>query len=997
MNKRRLASLPVVMTAVTGMVAAIGLLGPTPLVHAETLPVPTGEKAQLTGGITPVGDVDLFGLDLLPGDRVTVKVTDAGPLRDLNSTLRLLDPTGSPIAVTVDKQGTRKPSFSYTADAAGAHVVELTGDPGGFSGAEGNYTITTKIKRVKAGKATFEDAAGGDFVIPIGVTEGAQLDVKLSAKKGGLDVTGLFRPDGSAEADFIASLKLKNRTKAQSKKFKLTGGFGIYELRGRYDAGAKLKVKVKVRHDKSARKTRLSDDEPRVDPFIAPFPGRGIGGTILTVIGFNFASNGSGEGAEILPRFWLGGIEIPNDVIEHPFGSSFSFPVPEGLAVGEAHDLEVRNPDGQGDAFRDVFFIVPPPSVAGLNIDEAGPAGGRRLRILGTDLGGVSVVLFDGRIVQPTLVLPNRVDVVAPAHAPGEVTVVVRDEQFQTSTSPQKLTYLDIGSNAISSVAPSSLQGIGGQTITVTGVDFTADSALTLDGVPLETTLVNATTITFVAPAHAGGTFDLRVADQYEQSDEESLDINAFTDGSTTSIPAPTSGEGMVESWRTTRILRGELTGDGVEDLVLLRSAAAFGSDAQQSRVRILAGNGSGGFTDATSGLPSVSATDDWRARDAVLADVDGRNGLDIVLITTDELDGGARSGVRVLLNDGDGNFTDDTSDAMPSATTWGDRNQGRAILAVDVDNDLDLDLVIAHDGFFQETVDISPPPPDPLPDPPPDPVLETRYYAGTRVLLNDGNGVFTRDDAALPAVDIDSVQRFEAVSLAATDVDGDDYIDIFLTSGSVVEDPDNEGTFLRRGILLLNDRAGAFDDVSDSRLPAVSGADYLQGDVAQFVDYDADGDLDLVVLSDTRLVSPATGSVSTSSALRIYPRDSDGNFGRLSAGTLPAADELDSSQCESAAFGDLTGDGRPEIFLVSSRAPNTGDRAGRVLVWAGRKFIRGSEGLPRPTTGDDGRGTSTLFFDVDDDGDLDVILGRDQTDESVRNTRVFVNPRIRE
>jgi len=311
------------------------------------------------------------------------------------------------------------------------------------------------------------------------------------------------------------------------------------------------------------------------------------------------------------------------------------------------------------------------------------------------------------------------------------------------------------------------------------------------------------------------------------------------------------------------------------------------------------------------------------------------------------------------------------------------------------VDNDQDVDLVITHVESFEETIDVSPPPPDPLPDPPPDPVLETHYYAATRVLLNDGDGVFTRDDFALPAVEEDTAQPFEGMTLAAADVDGDDYVDLFLTGDSVTADPENEGSFLRRGILLLNDRGGRFDDVSASRLPAASGVDFLQGDVAQFADYDADGDLDLVVVSNTRLVSPATGAVSTSSALRIYARDGDGNFARLSVGTLPTADDLDSLQCETAAIGDLTGDGRPDLFLISSRAPNVGGRAGRVLVWADGEFVRGSAGLPHPTLADNGRGADGLLLDVDDDGDLDVVIGRDEPSTTVRNTRVFVNPRI--
>jgi len=163
------------------------------------------------------------------------------------------------------------------------------------------------------------------------------------------------------------------------------------------------------------------------------------------------------------------------------------------------------------------------------------------------------------------------------------VTVTVRDEHGQTSASPQLLTYLDIGSNAITSTSPSSLQGIGGQTITVTGEDFSADSVLTPAGAPIAATLVDATTMTFVAPAHTGGAFELKVQDQYEQSDTLDLAIGAFTDDTDSIIPTPNTGTGVADSWRATHILKGDVTGDGVVDLVIQRRRPPTGAAVSAS------------------------------------------------------------------------------------------------------------------------------------------------------------------------------------------------------------------------------------------------------------------------------------------------------------------------------------------------------------------------------------------------------------------------------
>jgi hypothetical protein len=1082
---------------ITGALAAL-LVAPA---LADGLPILTGEKSQLTGGITPVGDADHFRLDLFPGDRATVKVKDAGPKRGLLSTLRLMDPDGRDVPVTVKRQGSAKPSFSHTATTAGIHVVELTGDPGGFGGADGNYTFTSKIKRAKAAKSTLDAPGGGTFAIPIQVSDGALVDVKAKTKKGGFDIEGLFRPDGLPEPGFVESLKGKPRLNVKSKKFATTGGFGTYELRGTYDPGSRVKVAFKVRHA-GGRKTRIADDEPRFDPFLAPFPSTGVPGTIVTAIGQNFrvesgsavtpvrasfddASGGvlvlrigivedsildvnitskdggfdlvglfgpngreerefldaldltgrtsaatrptapftttrgtgyyelrgqydagakvtveidvvRGDGADAdgLPRVWVGTVEVDPHVIENPFDQVLRFPVPEGLVAGTTYDIVVRNADGQGASAEEAFYYVPPPTITGLSETEAGPAGGRSLRILGRDFRADIVVIFDGETVQPSFVLPTRIDVQAPPHAPGDVFPRVLDDLGQGATSPVALTYLDIGSNTITSMDPASLQGIGGESVTVTGEDFGPDSVLTLDGRPVGAVRVSSTEMTFVAPDHADGTVDLRVEDQYEQASVLPVEIRAITDVSAAAIPEPLTTENAVDGWRAARVLHGDVTGDDEVDLVLIRAAAAFGADVDRQRLRILAGDGMGGFTDATSGIPAITATDDWRARDAALVDVDGDDDLDIVLITDALLDDGDRSSLRLLANDGDGGFTDVTDTSMPAGTTAGDVNQGVAIAVADVDGQNGPDLVISHSTFFQETIDESPPLPDPPPEPLPEPVLVTYYYPGTRVLLNDGDGVFTRDDGALPDVDEDSLHHFEGDTLAAGDVDGEDGVDLVLTADEVREDPDSPGAYLRRAVLLKNDGSGTFSDASDTWLPVGSGAEYLQGDRIALVDYDGTGGLDLVVLSDTRLVTPGTGTQADVPALRIFENGGT-SFAAPESDILPGIDGQDALQGSSVAFGDLSGDGRPDIYLVSPLAPNAGERGGRALVWTDDRFVAGNEGLPSPLTSDDGRGRDVLLLDVDGDTDLDVVIVRDEPDQSVRNTRVFVNPRV--
>ncbi len=976
------------------LIVAAAVAAALPTALAETLPLAMGERASVTGWITPVGDEDVFGFELFPGDTLSVAVRDAGPAVGLLSTLRLEDPNGADTGVEVRRNGTSRPSFKFVATKPGTHVLRVTGDPGGFGGADGNFTVTSSIKRAKVGKATFGDVAGGSFAFPVGVPEGATIDVKLATKKGGFDVTGLFRSSGAAEPDFTDALVLKDRRKASVKRFAPRGGTDVYELRGTYDGGSSVKCTVKVAYSKARAKGRLSDTEPRFDPLQSLFPTQGIPGTLVTVVGQNFAFDDSKPGLPVQPRFWLGGVEIPQETIEHPLDQVFRFPAPAGTTAGTPLDLRMRNPDGQGDVVRGAYLHVPVPTILALDATEAGPAGGRLLRIVGEDFRGGTVVLFDDTVVEPRFVFPPaRIDVVAPPHAPGTATIRIRDEDGQVATSPVSLTYLDIGSNRIDSADPASPLGVGGETVTVTGIDFGTDSVLTLDGSPLAATRVSPTEFSFRFPAHAGGTATLRVEDDYEQSSELALTVRAFTDVSSSVVPSPLTTVGSVDGWRATRVLEGLIDDDDEPDLVIVRPAAAFGDDASRPRVRILLWRSGGFYVDGTSGIPAVSADDDWRARDAALADVDGDDDLDIVLVTTDELNGGARSSVRLLLNDGSGSFTDATDDALPGETSAGDHNQGRSIVVTDLTGDQRPEIVITNDSAFQETIDESPPLPFPPPDPLPPPVLTTYHYAATRVLVNDGQGVFTRSYDALPAVDANSVHRFEGVSVAAGEFDGNSGTDLVIVARNALADPANQGSYLRRTILLANDGSGSFTDVSASSLPAVAGAEMLQGDRVSVADANDDGTDDILLTSVSPLVDPSTATASTLTALRVLLNDGSGGFTLLASNLLPSADRADLLQCDAVAVGDLTGDGHADFVITSARAPNGGGHATRVLVWTITGYVRGEGGLPHAVLVDDGRGAEVRLVDTDRDGDLDIVIGRDEPNETNRNTRVLANP----
>ncbi len=983
-------SLPAVLALLSGL--ALVTLSAAPAAAQERLPVQTGESSKISGPILPEFDEDSFALDLLVGDVVTVSVKDVGPTFGLLSTLELLDPLGADTGVAIPGNGTTRPSLTFTAQRSGTHVLTLRGNQDGLIGDQGYYSIQTKIQRLKPQKVTLTDPAGGAIDVRFGVQTDAQISVTVAGSSSNFELTELRRPDATAEPTFNAALKVKGKgKKAQLKKFTVTGGTGVYALRGTYDAGTTLKIKVKIKAGLKKVNTRLDIEEPVFDALVPPFPSRGIAGTVVTVFGRNFTVQTRKKKSPIVPEFRIGALRVDPDGIEIIREQVLRFPIPAGLTPGVTYDLTMTNADGQRSVVRDAFTHAVLPQLQTLSIADGGPGGGRAVRLTGSGLNDVSVVLFGDTVADAQIVTEDRVDVVSPRHAVGLVSVTVRDEHGQTSTLEDAFTFLDVGTNEITSVAPARVQGLGGETVVVTGVDFAADTVLTLGGADVGATLESPTEMRFVAPTRPGGILAVRIEDQYGQNDSADVTILGFPDISSSAVPTPNTGTNVADGWRATRILSGLINDDLVTDLVLLRPAAAFGGDADRSRVRIFLGDGSGGYTDGTAGIPAVTATDDWRANDGVLIDVDGDDDLDLAIVTTELLDGGNRSSLRVLLNDGDGAFTDDTDNAMPVTTAANDANQGVALAVAFLDAGTEPDLIVTHSTSFIEIQDNTPPIVDP--ENPPEPVIDRFDFAGTRVLLNT-SGVFARDDDALPAVDENDIFRFEGDAMVAGDIDKDTDVDIVVTHTTLTEDPDNPGTFLRSAIVLRNDGTGTFTDESALLLPAAGDPEYLQGDGLVLADLDGDSAPELLIRRVRPIVSPVSGLTSADPALRLFSNSGAGVF-TATTGVFPDALSSDLLQAMSIAVGDLTGNGSADIVLASSRPPNLGGRGLRVLVNDGTNtFSRGSTAFPNPVVEDDGRGAVVSLVDTDGDGDLDIVLSRDEADETARNTRIFENPR---
>lgn len=225
-------------------------------------------------------------------------------------------------------------------------------------------------------------------------------------------------------------------------------------------------------------------------------------------------------------------------------------------------------------------------------------------------------------------------------------------------------------------------------------------------------------------------------------------------------------------------------------------------------------------------------------SEDVGIADFDRDGDLDIIIVSEDD---------RVnefYLNDGQGRFTD-ASERIPVTGV------SNAVLVTDIDDDEDADILIGNNG---QNV----------------------------VLINDGNGFFTDETAQrLPQL-TDVTQDIEL-----GDVDGDGDRDLLIG---------NEGA----NRLLLDTGGGFFREAPPERLPLTAEPEETRE--ADFGDADGDGDLD-ILFANVRLFVSGTWRQN-----RLLINNGQGDFSDETAQRLPAADDqsMDGDFVDIDADGDL-------------------------------------------------------------------------------------------
>ncbi len=188
---------------------------------------------------------------------------------------------------------------------------------------------------------------------------------------------------------------------------------------------------------------------------------------------------------------------------------------------------------------------------------------------------------------------------------------------------------------------------------------------------------------------------------------------------------------------------------------------------------------------------------------------------------------------------------------------------------------------------------------------------------------------------------------------VAAGDLDDDGDLDLVFTDSG-------PQTFAAPGgqvRLLLNDGAGVFVDASAQ----LGAANKIGAQNAKLVDID--GDLDLDICVDGK--SPVS---------QLYRNDGSANF-TLDTTTLPSSPQSNDANTYETEYGDLDGDGDFDAMLMNFGQGFRDAAVQNTLAQNGVLEFRPPSlaAIAGPNAHDE---NDFAYFDADDDGDLDVLVG---------------------
>lgn len=267
---------------------------------------------------------------------------------------------------------------------------------------------------------------------------------------------------------------------------------------------------------------------------ISPNSGTTLGNTSVTITGSNFIGATTVTfGTVALTTFQLNS------------AGSITTMTPQQNAAGPVNvTVTVNNGSANVTSTETVTFTysLPPPVVSSISPGAGSTGGGTNVTIAGNFFTGATAVTIGGTAVTSfSVVNDGQISAVTAAHSAGTGLDVKVTTPSGTGTGSNLYTY-GTPPPTVSSVSPNSGAIGGGQTVTITGTNFTGATNVKFGGVAATGVTVNSDTqITATTPGHSAGIVDVTVTTAVGTGTGSNLYSYATSPPTVTAI-SPTSG-----------------------------------------------------------------------------------------------------------------------------------------------------------------------------------------------------------------------------------------------------------------------------------------------------------------------------------------------------------------------------------------------------------------------------------------------------------------------
>ncbi len=287
---------------------------------------------------------------------------------------------------------------------------------------------------------------------------------------------------------------------------------------------------------------------------VSPSSGPTAGGTVVTISGTNFTG---------VTGVTFGGTA----------GASFQVnsagQITATAPAGAAATVDVRVTTAAGTSAvsgADQFTYVSPPapSVTAVSPTSGAMAGGTSVTITGSYLTGATGVYFGSVAATSfTVVSDTQVTATAPPEGSGTVDVTVVTPSGTSSTSGSDQFTYTAAAPTVTAVSPNSGTTAGGNTVTISGSNFTGATAVSFGTLPATAFRVNSdSSITAVAPIAVAGTVDVTVTTPAGTSATGTADRYTYTSiAGTPTVTGVSPASGYTTGGTVVTITGANLTG----------------------------------------------------------------------------------------------------------------------------------------------------------------------------------------------------------------------------------------------------------------------------------------------------------------------------------------------------------------------------------------------------------------------------------------------------